>query len=372
MPTVGTDFTTSPLSAAFPSCFQIPSAFPVFAESSASLPLIPWLVLHGETGTKRILTPGSVFLCHTILSCLCQLGVFWRHSQRPEVELGCLHHWGVSPPGLMLQLQSGCSSGLPKTASRWGLACAKFMGDRWAQHLAEQEGGGGDSCGQMGKLSFHVAPKQPCRTWWGTSELVQPIEMSGVGLRSPSSGWNMGHPRKGHDLCSPGTPLLLSLPAVSLLDQSQMKGGPGSSLTSLHTVRGTATPNPRWHPSSVLLQLTFSSRLWLPQLGLGHSLALPLSSTRGALGPFHPGELISFLQVGLPPISGRSDCCPLGWTNTPYCADFWSTPDPGNSLKISMMPCEPWTQGAWLGICIRLSDAHWPACSKNMDKSVFK
>lgn len=81
MPTVGTDFTTNPLSAAFPSCFQIPSAFPVFAESSASLPLIPWLVLHGETGTKRILTPGSVFLCHPILSCLCQLGVFWRHSE---------------------------------------------------------------------------------------------------------------------------------------------------------------------------------------------------------------------------------------------------------------------------------------------------
>lgn len=41
-----------------------------------------------------------------------------------------------------------------------------------------------------------------------------------------------------------------------------------------------------------------SSRL-LPQLGLGHSLALPLPSTRGALGPFQPVELISFPQVGL-------------------------------------------------------------------------
>lgn len=60
-------------------------------------------LLHGETGTKRILTSSSVFLCHPILSHLCQLGTGTlseaRDRTRMSPSLGSLPTWiGAAAP----------------------------------------------------------------------------------------------------------------------------------------------------------------------------------------------------------------------------------------------------------------------------------
>lgn len=53
LPTVGTGFTTGPLSAAFPSWSHDPNTFPVFPEPRAGLHLNHWLYFSGEWRLRR-------------------------------------------------------------------------------------------------------------------------------------------------------------------------------------------------------------------------------------------------------------------------------------------------------------------------------